>query len=64
MDFLTFKGGIHPPQGKHLTENSAIERLLPKGDLIFPMSQHIGGECKPIVKQGRSSSCRSKNRTS
>lgn len=52
MGLLTFKGGIHPPHGKHLTENSAIERLLPKGDLVFPMSQHIGGECEPIVNKG------------
>jgi len=42
MKLLTFKRGIHPPDGKHFTENKPIETLLPKGDLVFPMSQHIG----------------------
>ncbi len=52
MGLLTFKKGIHPPHGKHFTENKQIEELLPKGDLVFPMSQHIGAPCEPIVKKG------------
>lgn len=52
MGLLTFKGGIHPPHGKHLSEKKEIETYLPKGDLIFPMSQHIGAPCEPIVKKG------------
>lgn len=52
MKLLTFKRGIHPPDGKHFTENKPIETLLPKGDLVFPMSQHIGAPCEPIVKKG------------
>lgn len=52
MELLTFKKGIHPPHGKYLTEDKAIEDFLPKGQLIFPMSQHIGAPCEPIVKKG------------
>ncbi len=52
MNLLTFKRGIHPPHGKHFTENKQIENLLPKGNLVFPMSQHIGAPCEPIVKKG------------
>lgn len=52
MELLTFKKGIFPPHGKYLTEKKPIEEYLPKGDLVFPMSQHIGAPCNPIVKKG------------
>lgn len=52
MELLTFKRGIHPPHGKHFTENKEVEVYMPKGDLVFPMSQHIGAPCEPIVKKG------------
>lgn len=52
MNALTFKRGIHPPHGKHFTENKKIEYLLPKGDLVYPMAQHIGAPCEPIVSKG------------
>ncbi|GAA0744939.1 electron transport complex subunit RsxC [Clostridium oceanicum] len=52
MDLLTFKKGIYPPHGKYLTEKKPIEEYLPKGNLVFPMSQHIGAPCNPIVKKG------------
>ena len=52
MKILTFKKGVHPPQNKYLTQNMAIEYLLPEGDLVFPMSQHVGTPCEPIVKKG------------
>ena len=42
MGLATFKGGIHPYEGKELSENKPIQVLLPKGELVFPMSQHIG----------------------
>lgn len=54
MKLFTFKKGIHPPYGKSLTENSKIESYLPKNTLVFPMSQHIGSPCKPIVNVGDS----------
>jgi len=52
MGLLTFKRGIHPPHGKHFSERKEIETYLPKGDLVFPMSQHIGAPCEPTVKKG------------
>lgn len=52
MNILTFKRGIHPPHGKYLTENKPIEDLLPKELLVYPMSQHIGASCTPLVKKG------------
>lgn len=52
MELLTFKKGVHPPHGKHLTEKKPIEEYLPKGDLVFPLSQHIGAPCTALVKKG------------
>ena len=52
MGLATFKGGIHPYEGKELSENKPIQVLLPKGELVFPMAQHIGAPAKPLVKKG------------
>lgn len=52
MKLPTFFGGVHPPEGKELTEGKAIENLMPKGDLVYPMSQHIGAPCAPLVAKG------------
>ncbi|MBU3189826.1 electron transport complex subunit RsxC [Clostridium bowmanii] len=52
MGLLTFKKGIHPNGRKDLSMNKAIQNLLPKGNLVFPMQQHIGAPCDPLVKKG------------
>ena len=52
MGLLTFKGGIHPNDGKSLAKDKAIVEVLPEGDLVFPLSQHIGAPAAPIVKVG------------
>lgn len=52
MARLTFMGGIHPYDGKDLSKNRRIREILPKGDLVYPLSQHIGALAKPIVKKG------------
>lgn len=52
MKALTFKRGIHPKYSKETTNTKSIQMLKPKGDLVFPMQQHIGSPCKPIVKKG------------
>lgn len=52
MGLLTFKGGIHPNDGKSLAKDQAITEVLPKGNLIYPLSQHIGAPASPIVKKG------------
>ena len=54
MNLPTFIGGVHPPEGKALTENKAIEILRPTDsrEFIYPLSQHIGAPCSPVVKKG------------
>ncbi len=45
----TFRGGVHPPEYKELTESSAIEALPPPEKVIVPLIQHIGAPCQPAV---------------
>lgn len=52
MGLATFKGGVHPFEGKELSKDKPVTTLLPKGDLVFPMSQHIGAPAKPVVAKG------------
>ena len=52
MGLFTFKGGIHPNDGKSLTKDKAIVPILPKGDLVYPLSQHIGAPATPVVAVG------------
>ena len=54
MGKLTFRGGIHPYEGKELSKDHPIEKYLPKGDLVYPLSQHIGAPSVPCVKKGDS----------
>ncbi|MBQ8605271.1 MAG: electron transport complex subunit RsxC [Clostridia bacterium] len=46
-----FKGGVHAPHHKD-TRNMAIEKLAPSKIMIYPLSQHIGAACEPLVKPG------------
>ena len=52
MKLLTFKGGIHPDDGKQLAKDKKIVSILPKEELVYPLSQHIGAPAKPVVKAG------------
>ena len=52
MGILTFKGGVHPYDGKELSKNSPVVKYLPKGDMVYPLSQHIGAPAKPLVAKG------------
>ncbi|MDD6203167.1 MAG: electron transport complex subunit RsxC [Lachnospiraceae bacterium] len=52
MAKLTFVGGIHPYDGKELSKDKPIKDVLPKGDLVYPLSQHIGAPAVAIVKKG------------
>ena len=52
MARLTFTGGIHPYDGKELSKSKPIREVLPKGDLVYPLSQHIGAPAQHIVKKG------------
>ncbi|MDD5017386.1 MAG: electron transport complex subunit RsxC [Eubacteriales bacterium] len=53
---LSFKGGVHPLKrihhGKYLAENRAIEKCSVPGEVIIPLSQHIGAPSKPVVSPG------------
>ena len=50
---VTFKGGIHPAEMKEITENLPIRDFMEPNELmVFPMIQHVGAPCKPIVKKG------------
>ena len=50
MGILTFKGGVHPYDGKELSKNSPVVKYLPKGDMVYPLSQHIGAPAAPVVR--------------
>ncbi|MDY5023348.1 MAG: electron transport complex subunit RsxC [Blautia sp.] len=52
MAFLTFKGGIHPYDGKELSKNYPIEKYLPQGEMVYPLSQHIGAPAVAVVNKG------------
>lgn len=54
MSQKTFRGGVHPDGHKELSKSTPVEAFLPKGDMVFPLSQHIGKPAKPIVKKGDS----------
>lgn len=48
----TFSGGIHPFDGKELSKDKPTKVLLPKMDLVYPLTQHIGAPAKPLVAKG------------
>ena len=54
MGLKTFIGGVHPYEGKELAKDAPIKEVLPKGELVFPLSQHIGAPATPIVAVGDS----------
>ena len=43
---------MYKRQGKELSKDHPIEKYLPKGDLVYPLSQHIGAPSVPCVKKG------------
>ena len=52
MGILKYKGGIHPKEKKELSKDKEIIEVLPKGQLVFPLAQHIGAPAKAIVEVG------------
>lgn len=52
MAKFTFMGGVHPYDGKDLSKDKPMKAVLPKSDLVYPLSQHIGAPASPIVKKG------------
>ena len=52
MAKLTFVGGIHPYDGKDISKDKPIRDILPKGEMVYPLSQHIGAPAQAIVAKG------------
>lgn len=52
MKLPTFIGGVHPNDGKSFTKDSPVQKYLPKGEMVYPLSQHIGAPANPVVKKG------------
>ena len=51
MGKYSFRGGVHPRGYKELSAKKPFEVFLPKGDLVFPLSQHLGKPAVPVVKK-------------
>ena len=47
----TFRGGVHPGEHKALSRDVPLQWFDPKGEMVYPLSQHIGKPAKPIVKK-------------
>ena len=47
----TFRGGVHPAGHKELTRELPLQLFNPKGEMVFPLQQHIGKPAKPVVKK-------------
>ncbi len=52
MNSKTFRGGVHPEGHKEYSRDIPLQVYLPKGELVFPLNQHIGKPAKPIVQKG------------
>ena len=48
----TFRGGVHPNDQKALSREAPLVMYDAKGDMVFPLSQHIGKPAKAVVKKG------------
>ncbi|MFH1038129.1 MAG: electron transport complex subunit RsxC [PVC group bacterium] len=51
--FPTFKGGIHIPGYKELTEGKKIRELLLPPRVVIPLNQNAGTPPRPVVEDGR-----------
>ncbi|MBK5251616.1 MAG: electron transport complex subunit RsxC [Peptostreptococcaceae bacterium] len=52
MNLLSFRGGIHPPHSKSMTEHLPVEKALEPETVVIPLQQHIGAPCQAIVEVG------------
>lgn len=49
---MSFIGGVHPFEGKELSKDKPISDYIPQGEMVYPVSQHIGAPAKPLIKKG------------
>ena len=40
MSILTFKGGVHPYDGKELSKDIPTRQIYPDGEVVIPVAQH------------------------
>jgi electron transport complex protein RnfC len=52
MRAVSFRGGVHPPENKKITEKRAFENLTIPYLCRIPLQQHIGKPAIPIVNVG------------
>ena len=52
MKKVTFQGGVHPSDQKQFARDIPFTVYEPKGDMVYPLSQHIGAPAVPVVKKG------------
>ncbi|MCD8378887.1 MAG: electron transport complex subunit RsxC, partial [Lachnospiraceae bacterium] len=51
MKLATFRGGVHPEEGKELSRHSPIVDFVPESEtMVYPLAQHIGAPAAPVVK--------------
>ncbi len=48
----SFKGGIHPWDGKELSKDKEIVEIPASREMVFPLIQHIGAPAKAVVNLG------------
>ena len=48
-----FHGGIHPPENKSQSNQTAIQKLPLAEEFTLPLSQHIGAAAEPVVIVGQ-----------
>ncbi len=47
----TFRGGVHPKEQKEMSRSASLREFRPAGEMVFPLSQHIGKPAKATVKK-------------
>lgn len=47
-----FHGGVHPPESKHQSVQSAIADIALPDEIVLPLNQHIGAPAEPVVQVG------------
>ena len=48
----TFRGGVHPKEQKELSRNCPLRGFDAKGEMAYPLAQHIGKPAKALVQPG------------
>ncbi len=51
MKIFQVRGGVHPKAHKEQTKDKPFVTVLPKDEVIIPLSQHTGRPAKPVVKR-------------